>query len=1516
MDVGARFVSVHALAGAVALGVTAGKPEPRIAARQSSTLQLSDFSPPAGHGTLMAFLGRASRGGTDNTGFYRNPSRGGTDVPLAGSSAFGRGLTVSRLRRPPGTNTLLCNAERAPGSQTLESFALRDDVWVHIQTAGGAASLKSSDFATARRSGGGYTNWENAPVAFRNLIDNIDSGDRFIFAFTSTASFTTRHAVTGDAPLKIAEDASASFTTRHAVSGAARLGLGRGAFGTFVQRHAVFGSAGLVIPLSAGHFQPPDGHSVDMVLAAVASADSFETGGFYRTSERGGSDTPLRGSDARFGPNNDGKITRLRFLDFFDLAADQTGYTGGSGAQADTFRHYVLQRGLRCHIWTQAGAADWQSTDHTSASAASAGSVTWSDLPKNVRLRFENLHTGERFILAFTRAIEPVSGTFTTRHAVTGSATVDVSRDLTLADFQLPAGRRADLLFLAEADVSGTTIYGSDNRIAGDDRFNINRSRVTGIQIFTGPQLNVSKNGGPSFAPYARDDTLQVHVQTLADGVASWQSNDHIRFARSGFVTWHNLRTRAERVLDGIGDGDRFILAFTLPTTDAVGRFTTRHTVTGGAALRVTPQIDQSGSFRTRHAVTGSATLAVIGRNVSASFAARHTVAARAALRVTPQIDLAGSFQTRHTVTGSATLAVAPQVDESGTFRTRHAVTGSAVVAVTGRHVSASFATRHAVTGSATVAVGRGMAVVSGSFTIRHPVTGAAPVFVTGTNEAGAQGIRVEFDGLESEHVQQGAKVENKIGVVNTAELTLTLDAADIADVPARGAVCEIFDAQTNRLLLAGTVDEPAVAFVNGGRLVIADLFIAGHDARLNDRLLSQDEGIAVAEQTTAQAQAESVIGTLAGEGFTHDVTLHGPAVGDDFRFVSPRNALNRIADHAQGAVIARADKTIAVQARTDVEDTGIVLDTTNCLRLGVDIDQQNFRTDQAVAGGEVIQAETLPTDGTTASWRIGGQNIAPLSLFAPTSIVTTTSGRGLRFRRTVEAVRTTASGTTLQPVTVTQSRSLFNMSRSSYPSIIAWENTRNTDPRSHQVGDDRAFLFTRTSRTIGRVDSDWLVGSDDGYIGIFQIHSSSSGQLDLVMSTDYDDTIVGGTGGTPPGPSFTATAEDRLAIAFRNSSYTIKYKVSDLDDLDESEPYYWSPLSELTSTVVDSFKAGTVESVIFDRFASGVSFDNLTYSFQVVTQQPVPFSYHTGEVRFVTSTLTPFYVGGSDIGITDLRVTTANRLRLRTRDAIGAYATLHVAIRHMDSGETYTFDLAGATKTDDRTLELAILPETRAALNNRAASDRTFDVLVVDDSATGVDTATLTYAPDYEELAVTDIVSLTVDGVAQELGGASDTWSFSRPRQAVLTTGTAPGAASVIVATYKANWIARASSGQTPHVQRYVTHSGAATATDGAALAMSYVDRHRYPTTTIIAIIEAAARLHLEVGDGVRFDPDDLARLRVADPDGAELWRADRIDIQADGDLLIYSGRFTRRADESRYRELWSAVLKATGER
>ena len=212
-----------------------------------------------------------------------------------------------------------------------------------------------------------------------------------------SGSFTTRHAVQGDGtatvtdappPLALSDfvvpvgrtadllaftlpspatDTSATFTVRHGVQGD--------------------GTATVTDPpaaLALADFAPPTGHTADLLFLATASANADNSAGFYRTTERGGSDTPLD-EDDKFGANNDGKVTRIRYQRGNRLSVNQAFYTGPS------FESYSLTEGLRIHLQTEDGVVSWLSTDYTNAGSAGGGYTDWKLIPQSARTLIRNI---------------------------------------------------------------------------------------------------------------------------------------------------------------------------------------------------------------------------------------------------------------------------------------------------------------------------------------------------------------------------------------------------------------------------------------------------------------------------------------------------------------------------------------------------------------------------------------------------------------------------------------------------------------------------------------------------------------------------------------------------------------------------------------------------------------------------------------------------------------------------------------------------------------------------------------------------------------------------------------------------------------------------------------------------------------------------------------------------------------------------------------------------------------------
>ena len=286
---------------------------------------------------------------------------------------------------------------------------------------------------------------------------------------------------------------------------------------------------------------------------------------------------------------------------------------------------------------------------------------------------------------------------------------------LEVSDFVVPAGRTADLLFLAAASAdsdSSTGFYrssernGSDTPIAGDDKFGTgNDGKITRLRYRSGYQLSANQAGysGGRFESYALNADLHIHIQT-EEGVDSWPSTDHTDETSAGgkYCDWGEIPQLARVLMSGLSTGERFILAFTLPIVLAE---------------------DISATFTTRHGVGGSGSVAVTGADLAASFTVRHAIRGAATVTIRPQVDSSGTFTVRHALRGSGAIAIRSQVDSSGTFTVRHAVRGSGSLGVGVSDVSAAFTTRHDVGGSASIVIrrddyvgGSGVAVHIGGF--------------------------------------------------------------------------------------------------------------------------------------------------------------------------------------------------------------------------------------------------------------------------------------------------------------------------------------------------------------------------------------------------------------------------------------------------------------------------------------------------------------------------------------------------------------------------------------------------------------------------------------------------------------------------------------------------------------------------------------------------------------------------------------------------------------------------------
>ena len=139
-----------------------------------------------------AALLEASAPGTSGNNFYRDSTRGGSDTPIEGELGVGPGETlISRMRRASTANLTL-NDNNQPVGLAFDSFfgtgGAGADLTLYLQTT--SDGLVSFTVAGAFLSAGG--NWLNVtlPTAARTLLNNLATGDRFIFALARAAATT------------------------------------------------------------------------------------------------------------------------------------------------------------------------------------------------------------------------------------------------------------------------------------------------------------------------------------------------------------------------------------------------------------------------------------------------------------------------------------------------------------------------------------------------------------------------------------------------------------------------------------------------------------------------------------------------------------------------------------------------------------------------------------------------------------------------------------------------------------------------------------------------------------------------------------------------------------------------------------------------------------------------------------------------------------------------------------------------------------------------------------------------------------------------------------------------------------------------------------------------------------------------------------------------------------------------------------------------------------------------------
>ena len=320
-------------------------------------LEFADFDSARLQVEAAALL-TASAPGTSGNNFYADSSRGGSDTPIEGELGVGTGETlISRMRRASTTNLTL-NDNDLPVALGFDTFFGTGgdgaDLTAYLQTT--ADGVVSFTVASAFLSAGG--NWLNLtlPAAGRTLLDNLATGDRFIFALARTSPVAVDHTVD-------AGPASWSFATPQAA-----------VTHTPAAVHAVNAGAAswsFSIPQAAVTHTPAAIHSVN----AGAATWSFATPHTTVTLTQPGEHTANAGAATWSFATTQATVTHTP-------AATHTVNAGAATWSFATPQAAVTHTTPGTHA-VNAGAATWSfTTPHTAIShfvhhRVNAGAATW-----------------------------------------------------------------------------------------------------------------------------------------------------------------------------------------------------------------------------------------------------------------------------------------------------------------------------------------------------------------------------------------------------------------------------------------------------------------------------------------------------------------------------------------------------------------------------------------------------------------------------------------------------------------------------------------------------------------------------------------------------------------------------------------------------------------------------------------------------------------------------------------------------------------------------------------------------------------------------------------------------------------------------------------------------------------------------------------------------------------------------------------------------------------------------------
>ena len=145
-------------------------------------LTLADFDTGGLELDVLALI-RAGAGPQQT--IFAAPPRGTVGALLEGELGLGaRNVPITRIRRRNGTMLLINDNEPLSLADYFSAGGDGADLTLYVQTLDGMASLPVTALG---RGGGNYVQFGPIGTAFDAILDGIDAGDRFIFAFARAA---------------------------------------------------------------------------------------------------------------------------------------------------------------------------------------------------------------------------------------------------------------------------------------------------------------------------------------------------------------------------------------------------------------------------------------------------------------------------------------------------------------------------------------------------------------------------------------------------------------------------------------------------------------------------------------------------------------------------------------------------------------------------------------------------------------------------------------------------------------------------------------------------------------------------------------------------------------------------------------------------------------------------------------------------------------------------------------------------------------------------------------------------------------------------------------------------------------------------------------------------------------------------------------------------------------------------------------------------------------------------------